>query len=252
MALSTPTLIGTQIEQAAAAGTNSTATVTSASATWAADDLCVCCWQMSSNAVSAWNYASLTASGGAIGTPVNNSSNWTLDSGGYKVRTGITVVKVTTGFTGTFTWSRTAGSADHWTTVGFYKVTGQDLTTPIAQSAQGTVSPSAGNLSINFGSTPNSTSLAMGAVIVNGSQTFTPPTGWTETAERTEAGWGANVENAYDLASAAQNNTWGLASASRAIGLIVEIAEAGGGGGSTYVRPTIVVPRYAPQRAASW
>jgi hypothetical protein len=232
MALAAPTQVGSQIEQAAAPGTNATATVTSASRTWVADELIIAGCHMIENSGASWDFISLTASGGAITTPVIYNTTSFDNGGGYSGRAAIIVAKVTTGWTGTVSAARTAGSADHWTRAGFYFLTGQDLTTPVPQ-AKGTtvVAPGGGtSLAIALPGAPASTSLVFGCVEDGSSSAaFTPPTNFTEIAERVDANYGSG-ENAYDLASAATSNTWTGLNNDGMGGVVIEIAEASAGG----------------------
>lgn len=228
----TLTQIGTQIEQVAAGGNNDLNTVTSASFSASVDDLLVVCFQTIENSVDAWDANTFTVSTGTIGTVTKYTSSSQDVSGGYNGRASILVAKVTgTITTGTITASRTptGNAGDHWTTAGFYRISGQDLTTPVPQAAVSNGSAGSASAALNLGSAPATGSMVIAAIAVNAGTTITPPGSFTEFERQEGAAWGGTVNNSYDIGSAPQNNTWTLGASSGWVGTVIEIAEAGGG-----------------------
>ena len=235
----TVTLIGTGVEQGAAGGTNATASVTSQSATWVAGDYVLVALGVHHNFGSDWVGTGLSSSGGALAAATISTTSPNLAMGGYKSGASFLLAQVTTGFTGTITASRTAGSADHWLTGTFYKVTG--IAGTITQAKTNSQAAGTNTLALNFTSAPASTSLIAALLICNSNDAWSTLTGFTE-VERAETSWLADHSVQYKNGSGAQNNTFTVASNSGGVaGIIVEIADAGGGGSMPIVPERLVV-----------
>ena len=228
----TLTQIGTQIEQIANGGSNDLNSLTSASFSAAVDDLLVVCFQTIENSVDAWDANTFTVSTGTIGTVTKYTSASQDVSGGYNGRAAILIAKVTgTITTGTITVTRTptGNAGDNWTTGGFYKISGQDTTTPVPQAAVSNGSTGSASAALNLGIAPATGSMVIAALAVNAGTTIAPPGTFSEFERQEGASWGGTVNNSYDIGSAPQNNTWTLGASSGWVGTVIEIAEAGGG-----------------------
>jgi len=229
----TVTLIGSGPEQAAAGGTNSTASVTSQSATWVAGDYVLVALGVHHNFGTDWVGTGLTSSGGTLAAADIETTAPNLAMGGYKSGASFLLAQVTAGFTGTITASRTAGNSDHWLTGTFYKLTGVNGT--IVQAKVNNQAAGTNTLALNLTSAPASTSLLVALLLANANQAWSTLAGWTET-ERAETGWLADHSVQYINGSGAQNNTFtNTSNTGGQAGIVIEIADAGGGGGTPFL-----------------
>lgn len=125
--------------------------------------------------------------------------------------------------TGTVTVSGKTGSILGSLFAEFIEVTGA-AASPEAQ--QVTNSGTGATLATNFGATPAASSYVFGTAM-DGSGTPTVPSGFTNLATATMSSGGWAARNGEDLASVAQNNSWGAGNFCTTAALI-EIAEAQG------------------------
>lgn len=224
-------------QPATAPGTNATANCDSVSHTFAVGDLIAVIMLITENSGSVWHLASLAAvSGFTIGSvDIQQGTVCTL-SVGYQGVVDIGLVQVTGAGTGQLRASRTAGTADHYTTAAFAVITGHDTTTPRPQAmASGVEDAGAGEtVTATLGSAPASTSLLFGGSnMINTGETSTQATGFTRHSSFTEAFY-AEGDICSDNGGGAQANAWTMTGTNTSgfMASVVEIAEAGGGGGS--------------------
>lgn len=252
----TLTDFGTGAIQAAAGGTNATDTAVSGSHIFAADDLVVVAWGTVKSTATPWTVIALTPSVGSLGAITNYASAEQDDNpagAGYVARSVITVARVTAGFTGTVTVQRTPGSTDHWDVAGFYHLTGQDLATPVAQSATATTvrtSSSGSNVvTPTLGSAPAATSAVISTAMVNAlGVTFTAPSGHTM-IEADAGSWGSHFGSSYIVGSGAQANAWTSSGTHSGLTAVaIEIAQAAASGGQPFVKRLAGVPGMALNR----
>lgn len=204
---------------ALAEGTNSNPSVTSASFTPAAGALLV---------VLIAQYAFGTGNNTfAMSSTFTGQGAWTIrsvtrDDGFTNIMGSAIAWSVCGGSpgTGTVTVSGKTGSILGSLAAEFIEVTGQDAS-PEAQ--QVTNSGTGATLATNFGATPAATSMLFGTA-VDGSGTPTVPSGFTNLATAVMSSGGWNSRNGEDLASGAQNNSWGAGSFCTTAALI-EVAE---------------------------
>lgn len=240
----TVTLVGTGPEQGAAGGTNATATVTSQSVAWSVGDYVLVALGIHHNFGSDWVGISLSSSGGALAAANIVTTSPNLAMGSYKSGASFLLAQVTTGFTGTITASRTAGTSDHWLTGTFYKLTGVNGT--IVQSKSNNQASGTNTLALNLASAPSSTSLLVALLEANANQAWSTLASWTE-VERAETSWLADHSVQYINTSGAQNNTFTNASNTGGqAGLVIEIADAGAGASPTWIPHLEARPRGLP------